>query len=602
MKTRLAQVMVSCFMLSGLQSCRYMPIFTDAIGKPTPEGLAALPDNVERYPSGDGPALQARFIGPYALAADSKGNVYVAERAQNRIRKISSDGMVTTIALNSQGELPFQYESDDWTGPLAVDHKDNVYVANQNQIYRITSDEKVSFIAGQLAPGETDGVGNAASFQNLTSMACDPQGNLFLMDVGNAFPYDVQVRKVTPDGKVTTHLDKSVSKLLTKEALPGRKPIITFDAQGSLYIAETYLSSASATESQFRVAKLVGKGGFWFLATGPSVGNPSGYLSNSSDGLAADAEGNLYVAVNDRNIIRKVSPSGDVSIAVGSGFSGSTDGFALRSELRHPQGLAIDPNGNLFIADTGNHKVRVLKKDGKVTTLAGSGQALHNQAVDSFPKPDPYLVAIFQGQIAFQDKRFDEAIGFSRQALALRPDAVSARFQLGSALGQLKQIDEGLELLLEVYNKGVLFPELSQKMSLYYAFKGNCEKAAKFYFNIKMPPLQCPLSFEAYQELVLGKSNGQSLHFKEATQHFEKALAIQPDLIEAKFQLAITLAKMQVSGVAIKRFMEVEAVRPDYPDLYQQLSLALSFEGEDCIKAKSYADKGGVTDFKCPRS
>jgi sugar lactone lactonase YvrE len=144
---------------------------------------------------------------------------------------------------------------------------------------------------------------------------------------------------------------------------------ITADGNGNLYIAETASSTIRRVTMQGVVTTLAGAAG----ATGNADGAGSVARFNLPGDLAADRDGNLYVSDSANRTIRKVSTAGVVSTLAGSaGVCGSTDGSAMLAQFCDPQGIAIDPSGNLFIADTGNHTIRRIDPAGRVSTLAGN--------------------------------------------------------------------------------------------------------------------------------------------------------------------------------------------------------------------------------------
>lgn len=270
--------------------------FTEPYGrvrKITPSGviwtIAGL-DSRGCYFSGDnGPAVSAGLCNPQGIARDASGNLYIGDSGNNRIRKISTSGIITTIA---------------GTGP------------------------------GLFYPGGFSGDGGLAVNAQMnwpTWMTFDASGNLYFSDEIND-----RVRKITPAG-----------------------------------IISTVVGSAA---------------GF-----GGDGGPAASALLDKPTGLAVDSSGNLYIAELQNHRIRKVTPGGIISTIAGSGPTGSrmVGGFsgdggpALSARMSNPQGLTIDIAGNLFVADSGNRRVRKIDVSGTITTVVGNGT--NSPPVDGAP-------------------------------------------------------------------------------------------------------------------------------------------------------------------------------------------------------------------------
>ncbi|MGB9687146.1 MAG: NHL repeat-containing protein [Rectinema subterraneum] len=266
----------------------------------------------------DGIGAAASFSSPLGAAVDGQGNVYVADTGNHKIRKVSSSGVVSTgagtgysgttdsTALSSQ----FNFPND-----LALDASGNIYVADtaNNKIRKITPQGMVSTLAGSGSAGSTDGTGTSASFNAPSGVAVDALGNIYVADTGNN-----KIRKVTPAGVVTT------------------------------------------------IAGL-NSGGF-------ADGSVSTALFSQPSDIAIDESETLFIADTGNNRIRKIS-GGQVSTVAGSGEAGSADGFALQAAFNYPTGIAVDAQGYLYVADSDGNKIRKITPAGRVITLAGSQNA-----------------------------------------------------------------------------------------------------------------------------------------------------------------------------------------------------------------------------------
>jgi sugar lactone lactonase YvrE len=306
--------------------------------------------------STEGTGTAAMFNYPYGVAVDAAGNVYVADSYNHKIRKISSVAVVTTLAGN--GTLG----SNDATGTLAkfnyplgvaVDAAGNVYVADiyNNKIRKITSTGVVTTLAGSSSTGAIDGIGTAASFNNPTGVAVDATGNVYVADNSNH-----KIRKITSAGVVTTLAGNG-----TAGAIDGIGTAASFnfptgvavDAAGNVYVADNINQKIRKITSAGVVSTLAGSGTYGSTdATGTAA---SFYNPN---GVAVDATGNVYVADNNNQKIRKITSAGVVTTLAGNGTVGATDAIGTAASFYDPTGVAVDAAGNVYVADYSNHKIR----------------------------------------------------------------------------------------------------------------------------------------------------------------------------------------------------------------------------------------------------
>jgi hypothetical protein len=336
--------------------------------------------------SADGTNNLALFNYPSSVAADGAGNVYVADSGNNTIRKVTTNGVVTTLA-GSAG----QSGSADGTNNLAlfnypsgvaVDSAGNVYVADSgnNTIRKVTTDGVVTTLAGSAGQsGSVDGSGSGARFFYPSGVAVDSTGNIYVADLDNN-----NIRKVTSMGMVTTlaglaqfdHFGTPIGGSADgtgTNALFNYPSDVAVDNAGNVYVADTYNSTIRKITSGGVVTTLAGSAG----QSGSADGTNNLALFNFPSGVAVDSAGNLYVADTDNNTIRKVMTNGVVTTLAGSaGQSGSTDVTGSAARFSEPIGMGVDSAGNVYVADSGNNTIRKVTTNGVVTTLAGSaGQA-----------------------------------------------------------------------------------------------------------------------------------------------------------------------------------------------------------------------------------
>jgi streptogramin lyase len=276
--------------------------------------------------SDDGPAATAKFNGPVGIAVDASGNVYVADSQNHRIRKITPSGVVSTLAGSTSGYADGTGTAAQFKQPcdLVVAPDGQIYVLEfENHKIRKVDPEtgEVTTFAGSTA-GSDNGPAATAKFHYPYGIAVDTSGNLFVGDSGN-------------------HRIRMIPK-----------------SSGSYY------------------GQAMTAGNVYTLA-----GSTVGYADNTGTaarfngprGIAVDDSGNLYVADAYNWRIRKITPSGAVSTLAGSGTSGYADGTGTAAQFIGIWGMTFGPDDKLYVADTGNHRIRqVDPTTGEVTTVAGS--------------------------------------------------------------------------------------------------------------------------------------------------------------------------------------------------------------------------------------
>ena len=282
-----------------------------------------------------GPATDALLTFPYGVAADDAGNVYIADTENHRVRKVDAGGTITTIA--GTGEEGFSGDGGpavdaelDWPTGVAVEPGGAVYIADRkNERVRVVdADGIITTLAGNGEWGydedEDGGPAVEARLNWPTGVALDDMGNVYIAD-----QYNHRVRKVDAEGVITT------------VAGMGRQ--------------------REAGEEDDEEEEEVGDGG---PAVEARLNWPTG----------VDVDGNLYIADRNNERVRKVDAAGVITTIAGiaeQGFSGD-GGPATDAELDHPESVAVDEHGHVYIADRGNNRIRRIESDGTIITIIGA--------------------------------------------------------------------------------------------------------------------------------------------------------------------------------------------------------------------------------------
>ena len=283
----------------------------------------------------DGPAIDAVLFSPFGVLLDGQGNLYIADQLHHRVREVTPDGKITTVAgsgTNSgvaSGDAATDAVLNNPSG-LAFDSSGNLYIADtsNNVIRKVTTTGTISTVVGNFIAGfsgdydptstaDNNGVATDAEINNPVALAFDAAGNLYIADTLNN-----RIRKVDTSGIITT-----------------------------------FAGNGNTTSA-------IGDGGPAIDAT-----------LYSPEGLCVDATGNLYIADTGNGRVRKITPDGIITTVAGNGvlgFSGD-GGPATEAALNYPKSVALDAAGNMFIVDSFNARVRMVTADGIISTIAGNG-------------------------------------------------------------------------------------------------------------------------------------------------------------------------------------------------------------------------------------
>jgi sugar lactone lactonase YvrE len=312
-----------CVALDSANNLYIADTENNRIRKVTPGGIiTSFAGNGTKGFSGDGEqATMAQLESPLSITFDYAGALYIAENGNNRIRKVTPNGIITTYAENRNKNIrgdSGQTSSILLKNPMdiSLDPAGNIYIADSDRIYKVDVDGAITTVAGNREYGFSGDGGKAilAQLNGPRSLEFDSAGNLYIADTGNS-----RIRKITTDGVITT---------------------------------------------------VAGDGNYGYGGDG---GQATAAQLNDPYDIAVDPAGNLYIADTENNRVRKVSPAGVITTVAGNGTRGYSGdgGQAVSAQLNHPEGIAVDTVGNLYIADTWNHRIRKVEANGAIATVAG---------------------------------------------------------------------------------------------------------------------------------------------------------------------------------------------------------------------------------------
>lgn len=338
------------------------------------------------YTGDGGSSNAARLNGPVWVATDNGNNIYIADRNNNVIRKISASGIIRTYA--GTGASGFSGDGSAATAAMlqspmgiTVDASGDVYVADEanNRIRKISSSGVITTVAGTGSAGFSGNGGAAISAQlnAPTSVAFDGSGSVYIADRGNNV-----IRKISSGGIISTFAgtagmagysgDGGAATAATLNAPTG----MAIDALGNLYVTDKANNVIRKISTSGTISTIAGTG-----IAGNSGDNGDAMLArlNAPSGIAIDASGNIYVADQGNNRIRKISTTGIISNRAGSGTAGySGDGNnATLARLNSPQGISVDGSGTIFVADNGNNVIRIVTSDIAPYFIRGAEQGLN---------------------------------------------------------------------------------------------------------------------------------------------------------------------------------------------------------------------------------
>ena len=359
----------------------------------TVAGLPCFQTAIPTPCAGDNTTATKTFLGgPVALAVDNTGNLLIADGGdggKRRISKVSSGGAIATVVGSCGGlptfdspdcQMPFLGDGGQATGAqlavpsgVAVDGAGNLFIGDyaNARIRKVTPDGIITTLAGNGTFGSAGDGGPAANAQMAPyRLTLDGAGNLFSFDIPHR-----NIRKISSDGVINT-----------VTYVGGNDYFVALDRASDLFIADP-------TNTLYAIAEVSPNEGIRRVAGDPKTCDPdggcSGFLGDGGpatsaqlagpQGVAVDTAGNIFIADSQNHRIRKITPDGIITTVAGSsplpgrgGFSGD-GGPAVNAQLNYPIDVAVDGAGNLYIADYENQRIRRVSPDGIISTISGDG-------------------------------------------------------------------------------------------------------------------------------------------------------------------------------------------------------------------------------------
>jgi sugar lactone lactonase YvrE len=328
-------------------------------------------DGSQGYSGDGGPATSAVTNLPSDVVIDNSGNIYFSELTNCVVRKIATDGTITTIA-GVVGNCSFDGDGGpasvaklDFPAGLAVDANGNLYISDRgnHRIRKVATDGIISTVAGNGTDGDS-GDGDQATAANLDTprgVAVDATGNIYISDW-----YNHKIRKINTSGVISTYAGTGDSGFSGDNGLATAAKLkspdgIAVDAGGNVYFSDRSNDRIRKISTSGIITTVAGKGGF--NAFSGDGGQATDAEFNDPNGVALDATGNIYVVDRENNRIRKIGTDGIINTIVGTGTAAyNGDGqVGTTTSINKPTGIAIDNSGNVIFSDYNNQRIRKLE-------------------------------------------------------------------------------------------------------------------------------------------------------------------------------------------------------------------------------------------------
>ena len=370
-----------------------LPILTNAQIISTVAGNGA-----SGYGGDGGQASMAKLSTPTAVTFDANGNYYICEPSNsNRVRKVNAAGIITTVAGN--GTAGYSGDGGQATAAalnapfgISIDNSGNLLILDflNNCIRKVNTVGIISTIAGNGTAGYSGDGGQATSAQlsGPAGIVCDTAGNIYFSDYNNN-----RVRMINNSGIISTVVGSGTGGFSGDGgqaifAQLNNPSGISLDHSGNLYISDCNNNRIRKVNHSGIITTIAGTGAGGFSGDG---GQAAAAQLWGPDGIVVDSAGNLYIADDSNNRIRKITSAGVIITIAGDGitsFSGD-GGLATNAGIGNPNGICIDGQGNLFLTDTDNNRIR------KVTNVYDGMEQLKSSNYDVTIYPNPVICTVF---------------------------------------------------------------------------------------------------------------------------------------------------------------------------------------------------------------
>jgi sugar lactone lactonase YvrE len=328
----------------------------------------------------DGTGTAASFKYPSGIAVDTNGMIYIADRDNNRIRKMTPQGEVTTLAGSGFPRFfdgaPGSYAAFNLPIGIAIDRNGNIIVADydNNAIRRVEPNGMLTTIAGQATADYLDGTGTNAKFKNPYDVAVDSNNNIYVAETERH-----RIRKITPEGVVTTFAGSGTGAFAdgTGTGASFYQPYgLAVDSNNNVFVAD-FLNRRIRKITPEGVVTTFAGGRIDTYTDGTGTGASIAYISC----ITIDSNDNIFFADNSNTsgtAIRMATPQGVVITIAGSVLSegGYVDGIGSNAKFNLALGIAVDANNNIIVADSLNHRIRMIKQSVKAPPVSPLATAL----------------------------------------------------------------------------------------------------------------------------------------------------------------------------------------------------------------------------------
>ncbi len=358
------------------------------------------------YTGDGGQATAAELSAPNGIAIDTSGNIYFVDNGNNRIRKVSTNGHITTIAGNGTASFSgdggqataAEINTATWMGAgLAVDNSGNIYFSDNgnDRIRMINTSGTISTFAGNGSFGYSgDGAQATAAELNIPEgIARNASGNLYIGDDQSS-----RGRKISSGGVITTFAGSGTAGYSGDNSQATAAELyhpwgIAVDGSGNTYIADQVNCCIRKVNAGGVITTVAGTGVNGYSGDG---GNATAAELSNPGSMAIDGIGNIYFADVGNSRVRKIAANGTITTIAGNGSSGYSGdgGSATAAELTQPWGIAIDKSGNLYVSDYGNNTIRKLTKN-----TVGLENISINSKLDIYPNPTSGIFTISSSKV-----------------------------------------------------------------------------------------------------------------------------------------------------------------------------------------------------------